>query len=332
MTTQRSLILQSGFALFLVLFAHGVSTTHATTKSDAASVLVAAESVATGESLTLGDIAEVKADDADFSNRLRAIPLGYAPDVGAVRELSRERITMAIAAAGFAKQTIKLEAPSIALVRRAAQVVDHALIQEAVENAALAGLRADGATARLSRLDVPSLLEVPSGTVEVRAQVGGVKNLFAPFIVSIECHVDGRVARRFSATAQVEAFAPVLVAASDMAANTRLRPENVRLEVRRLEHAPATYLRDIERLRGLSTQHTVMHGEPVTTDALVAEIIIKPGDAVRIVGDSGALNIAVAGEARAAGRIGDRIQVKNIQSGALLQATVIDEGLVRVRF
>jgi len=85
-------------------------------------------------------------------------------------------------------------------------------------------------------------------------------------------------------------------------------------------------------LRGVAVRQAIAKGEPLMTDNLVAEMIVKPGDQVRIIGQSGSLYIEVKGEARSAGRVGDRIQVRNTQSGILLQATVEDEGLVRVHF
>ena len=295
-------------------------------------VQVAAESVAREDRLTLGDIAKIRADDPSVAERLRAIALGYAPNVGAVREIARDRIVLAVTSAGFPQGTLRIEAPPVALVRRESQVVAPELVREAVESAALSELRARGAVARLARLDLPASIEAPTGKIEARASIGGVRDIFAPFIVIIEIRLEGRVVRRFSATAQVEAFAPVVVAARDLAANSRVRKEDIGIEVCRLERATSFYIHDPARLRGTSVRHEIARGAAITTDLLVAEIIVKPGDAVRIIGESGQLQVIAAGEARAAGRVGDRIQVKNNQSGLLLQAVVVDEGLVSVRF
>jgi flagella basal body P-ring formation protein FlgA len=295
-------------------------------------VQVAAESVAQQDRLTLGDVAEVRANEAGIVARLRAIALGYAPNVGMTREIARERIALAITAAGFAEGTVQLLAPPVALVRRAAQTVDPGLIREAIEHATLDGFNASGATARLLRLDLPTMIEAPAGQIEVRAATGNVRDMFAPFTVFVELWQEGRVVRRFNATAQVEAFAPVIVATREIAVNTRLRPETFKTEVKRLERPLNHYLTDPERLRGTAARRTLGRGEAITTDAINSEIVVRPGDQVRIIGQSGALQLIVSGEARAAGRIGDRIQVKNLQSGALLQAVVADEGVVRIRF
>jgi flagella basal body P-ring formation protein FlgA len=295
-------------------------------------VRVREESVVQRDRVTLGDIATIQAADPAAGERLRAVALGYAPEVGAVREIARARISLVVAAAGFGGDSVVIEGPPVARIRRAAQTIDPAVVRAAVERAALAELRASGATAELVRLDLPPVIEVPSGAVEARAALGGVRDLFSPFAVSIELLVDGRVVRRLGATAQVAAWAPVVVAARDLPSGTRLRQEDTTLEPRRLTRDFNLYLRDVARLRGASTRRAISQGEAVTADLLASEIVIRPGDPVRIIGESGALYVAVTGEARAAGRIGDRIQVKNSQSGTMLQAIIVDEGVVRVHF
>lgn len=295
-------------------------------------VEVAAESLAQRDRLVLGDVAEVRASAAEMTARLRAVALGYAPNIGTVREITRERIALAITAAGFVEGTVQLASPAVVLVRRAAQTVDATLVREEIERVTVSELNASGATARLSRLDLPPVIEAPSGEIEIRATANTVRDLFSPFTVFVELRQEGRVVKRFNATAQVEAFASVFVAAREIAANTRLRPEHFKSEVKRLERPLSNYVTDPERLRGMAARRDFSRGEAITTEAISSEIVVHPGDPVRIIGQSGLLQIMVSGEARAAGRIGDRIQVKNLQSGAMLQAIVTDEGLVRVRF
>ena len=297
-----------------------------------ATVRVNAESTARNDSLTLGDIAEVKTNDPQLAIQLRAIALGYAPQVGAVRELTKQRIALAISAAGFSQEVVDIEAPATTLVRREAQTVDTALVRQAVERSITATLHSAGATAGLTRLDLPSSIEVPTGLVEVRASVAAARTLFSPFPVSIEFWVDGRLFKRLTVTAQAEAFAPVLVAARDLGSKTRLREGDFKIEVRPLARNSTLYFSEPTRLRGASLVRSLARGEAITTDALVADIVVKPGDPVRIVGQLGALSILVMGEARASGHVGDRIQVKNLQSGLLFQAVIVDEGVVSVRF
>ena len=300
--------------------------------SPRATVRVKAESIARSDSLRLGDIADVQANEPQLAIQLQAIALGYAPQVGAVRVLTKQRIALAISAAGFSPEVVDMQAPAITLIRREAQTVDPALVRRVVERSLIAMFQSVGAKAGITRLDLPSSIEVPTGSLQVRASFAVVKTLFSPFQVSLEFWVDGRLFKRMSVNAQAEAFAPVLVAARDLGSRTRVREGDIKTEVRPLVRDASLYFSEFTRLRGASLVHSLARGEAITADSLVADVVVKPGDPVRIVGQLGAVSILVMGEARAAGHVGDRIQVKNLQSGLLFQAVVVDEGVVSVRF
>jgi flagella basal body P-ring formation protein FlgA len=308
------------------------SVVYGSVPSVRAVVRVKAETVVQRDSLTLGDIAEVQTEDTQLGSQLRAIALGYAPQVGAVREFTREKIALAISAAGFLIAGVKVEAPPSMFVRRESQTITPGFIRQAVERSLATTPRSTSVTIVLTRLELPRNIEVPTGSVEVRASIAPATTLISPFVVSIEFWVERRLLKRLNATAQAEAFAPVLVAARDLAAKTRVRDGDYKIEVKPLGRSLSLYLSEPNQLRGASLVHSLALGEAITADVLVADIVVKPGDSVRIVGQSAGLSIVVMGEARAAGHVGDRIQVKNIQSGQSLQAVIVDEGVVSIRF
>lgn len=150
--------------------------------------------------------------------------------------------------------------------------------------------------------------------------------------MALEIRVDNRVVRRVSATVQLEAYADILVAKRDLAARERISEADVQLENRRLEKPLASYLRSVEKLRGAVLVKNVASETELTTADIAAGYVVKTGDLVSIVGTSGKLQISIKGEARTNGRIGDRVSVKNPESGTILQATVVDEGLVKINF
>lgn len=280
----------------------------------------------------LADVAEVACADAGRRARLEQISLGYAPDVGATREVSTAAVLLAVAAAGFAPGEVTVEPARPVLVRRASQTVSATLLRESVERAALSALRAENVEARLIRFDAPDAVELPAGAFEVRVEPIMVRDLFRSFNAFVVLTVDGRVVRRLSVVASIEVEAAVCVAAHDVAARARLRPADVRIEKRRLTRRPEEYFTDPSQLRGVSAREGLVAGSAVSREGLTRELVVRPGDAVRIIGESDTFSVSVVGEARGAGRVGDRIQVKNIQSGVALQAVVVDEGLVRISF
>lgn len=333
--------------LLLMVMAAGVS--HAKARNNvhqsalvdepALYVLIASEAVVQRDQFTLADIGQVVVDQGDENSAnnealqaLQLVALGYAPNPGAVRELSKDRILQAIASAGFPAGYVQLQAPQVIHIRRASQIINQTMIVKEVERVALSDLKANGAIGRIMQLNLPAVIQAPAGTTEIRATMGGVKDLFSAFGISIEIWVDGRMVQRISTMVQIEAFAPVLVACRSLAPGERIRSADVSFEPRRLKFLPSRYVRSVEALRGASLRRALNRGEELTADLLYAEKVIKQGDNVRVIGRSDRIYVEVAGEARTAGRIGDRIQVKNLQSGLLLQAIVKDEGVVEVNF
>lgn len=294
-------------------------------------VRVSSETIIGNDRVELGAVAQVSGESNE-SQRLKKISLGYAPNVGMMREISREQISLAISAAGFSASEIVLETPSKILVRRAGQEISPNQIREAVEKSILSQFSADKIQARIVRLDVPEKIQVAVGKLEIRVNVSGVRNLFARFSLPVEIRVDDKTVRRLAATLEIEAYAEVFIAAKDLSANSKIAETDVRLERRRLEKPITNYLRETGKLRGAMLIKNIAVGAEITTDSFVARVVIKSGDSVRIEAQSGNLKIIVSGEARSSGKIGDRIAVKNSQSGAILQAVVLDENLVRIAF
>ncbi|MEQ1604158.1 MAG: flagellar basal body P-ring formation chaperone FlgA [Pyrinomonadaceae bacterium] len=293
-------------------------------------IKVAGESTVNGEIVELGMIARINADRLR-GDRLRGITLGYSPGIGSSRELLRPQIELAIKAAGFEDADFSLETPSKILVRRASQNIPSIQIRDAVEKAIQTRYNDSKVSTQILHVDVPADLAVPVGVVDIRASISGVRSLFEKFQVPVEIRIDGKIVRTFSATAEIAVYSEVLVAATDLAINKKLMLADVKLQKVRLEKPLTSYLRDPAVLRGVQMTKPLETGKPLAADSFAAAIVIKLGDTVRIEAYSGRIKIVATGEASANGRIGDRISVVNKQSKTVLQAIVVDEGVVRVK-
>jgi len=289
------------------------------------------ETIVEKETVSLGDIGQIFGNDPKLK-RLQQISLGYSPVVGLIREISKTRIMMAIAAAGFTADQVLLKAPNSIFIRRAGQMIDPAQIKEAVKRTVFRQFLNDGVDARIVRLDIPENIEAPIGEVDIRVKLSNIRNIFAPFSVAFEIRINDRIFSRQSANVELEAFAEVYVLTKDLSVNTRISEKDVSLERRRIEKPFTSYLSKKKHLKGKKVVRNITKGSVLTRDSYVADFVIKAGDLVRIEGRSGRLRIFVNGKAQSSGRIGDRIAVKNLQSNNILQAIVHDEGLVKVSF
>lgn len=326
MSRKRDLLRAFNIAVFL---AAGLVCALSASAQGKDLIRISGETMVNGDRIDLGMISRINSDKVR-GDRLRQITLGYSPGIGASRELFRPQIILAIKAAGFDEAEFSLETPSKILVRRASQDIDPGQIRDAVEKAILSKFNDPKISAEILRVDVPTELAVPVGPVEIRASISGVRSWIEKFPVPVEIRIDGKIYRTFSATAEVAAYSEVLVASNDLMVDKMVAPSDVRMQKVRLEKPLTSYLRDPSVLRGVQMIKPLEAGNPLTADAFAAAVVIKLGDTVKIDGSSGRIKISVMGEARANGRIGDRISVKNKQSGVILQATVVDEGLVKI--
>ncbi|MEJ7713723.1 MAG: hypothetical protein WKF84_28725 [Pyrinomonadaceae bacterium] len=243
-------------------------------------IRVAADSVVQHDRLTLGDIAEVRAENDEAINRLKAINLGYAPQVGAVREIERRRILLALAAAGYNEGVVAVTAPEITRVRRAAQRVERELIIEAAENALLSDLRAQRVRASLVRLDLPDVIEVSTGRTEVRASAGTVRNLYR----ALRCiHRDnGRRPRRppIGRDRQGRSLCHSCHSAPGFERWRQTSRRRFDFVERAIDQPLTKYIRDARQLRGMSLRQPLIRGDVLQINFLNAEIVVKTGDAV----------------------------------------------------
>lgn len=317
------------FTFFLVvLFSLTAMTLLAQSKT---TISVSPETTVSGERVLLSEIAEISGSD-EVVKKLKNISLGYSPNVGLLREINRSQILLAISAAGFPDSEIILDAPPKTLIRRAGQTITREQLREVIEKSLTEKFADQNLEVQIKRIETPENILAPQGSIEIRPNFSAIQNHFQPFTLPLEIVVDGKIWRRLSASVEIEAFFDVLVAKQDLAANSNFSANDCVIAKRKINKPLSNYYRDTANLRGLTLVKNVSAGTEITSDLFVLSVVIKSGDAVRIEAQSGKLKIVVSGEARASGRIGDRIAVKNLQSGAVLQAFVVDEGLVRINF
>lgn len=290
------------------------------------------ETTIDGEQILLGNIAQISADE-EKNKRLREISLGFSPNIGMKREIFRDTILLNIIAAGFSTNEFTLQSSPKIIVYRSSQILNQDLMREAVEKAVLANFKADKIETKIIKLQLPEKILLPKGNIEViAAPMSGIRNFLAPFTVLLEIKVDGKTRQRASANVEIETFAEVLVLNKNLSSNDRITENDVRKAKVRLEKPLSNYLLEADKLHGKKLIKNLSEDEPLLLTSIIPDAVIRTGDMVKIIGQSGKMQIIVQGEARANGRIGERIPVKNSQSGVILQATVVEEGLVKVKF
>ena len=94
--------------------------------------------------------------------------------------------------------------------------------------------------------------------------------------------------------------------------------------------APAGVARYRHQVVGLVARRTLFTGQPIVLSALESRNTIANGGLVQIVYELPGISISASGLALQAGRVGDAIRVRNIDSGLAVTGVVSSAGTVLV--
>lgn len=119
--------------------------------------------------------------------------------------------------------------------------------------------------------------------------------------------------------------AEVLVVTQPVASGQPVGDDQVQLQRRDISQAPDA-LSTLEP--GLAARTTLRPGQLLQKRLLAAAIVVKRGDDVRIQASRGGVSVEGAGEALDSGARHAVIRVRNLASGRVIQARVLDAGLV----
>jgi len=121
--------------------------------------------------------------------------------------------------------------------------------------------------------------------------------------------------------------AEVVTAARDLRAGDVIDAQALALE-RRDVTAPEDAISDPALVAGKASRRALRSGQLVSRRWLIEPLLVRRGANVTILARNTGVEVRVAGEALAAGRRDEIIQVRNKTNGSVIRARVIDENMV----
>jgi flagella basal body P-ring formation protein FlgA len=286
-----------------------------------------AQSKVTGERIVLDDIARLEGIDSGLKARLRSIDLGKSPRPTASRTLSRSSIESALRQAGVAGEA-RFVFPKKITIERPGQRIAATEVSRLAHGAtlrALLGKWGKGYKVNLEPVKTRSEIVLPEGEVTVEAQLREARPSGAVMVrVSFQSG-SGQVERQLSV--RVRVTGAVCKARHDLERGQTIMPSDIvetRSEIKKdaltcsavVGQAPRSLIRAQTTLRSGLVQ---------------APKVVKRGDRVNIVYQSGSLRITARGEAMRDGARGDWITVVNTSSKKVVKARVDAAGSVSIQ-
>lgn len=283
-----------------------------------------------GEMISLGDVATIRPDSSE-TRQLAAETLMRAPEPGEKTVLSAETIQ-----SYFFQNHAQMEGCSWGgadrvAVERVGITIDPAAIRHALEQFIHEKQNLlPQAKIRFKNLSLPLPFVLPKGQLQVEV-VPSDPDILHSRRFTLIFRVDGRVEKNIAVGAELEAIAPVVVAAGDLRRGRILGPQDVNLVKRDLSslHDPCFSLKNVI---GKKLQRSVRLGRPLHSRDVVAPAVVHRGQMVTITARKGALCITAQGVARQDGAQGAMIKVLNSASRKEILCQVSAPGRVKVEF
>lgn len=130
----------------------------------------------------------------------------------------------------------------------------------------------------------------------------------------------------------VKAWAPVLVATRPLPAGTPLSASDVTTREHDIAALGYGYVGTLETPGGYRSRISIAQGAVITPRMVESAVMIKKGQRVRLTRATGPIQISMAGEAVSNATLGERIRVRNSNSGRIIEGRVAGAETVEITY
>ena len=280
------------------------------------------------KTITLGDIATFD-EQSDLTRALATQQIGQAPPPGESLQLRSIRIKQYLVAREPALRDASWQGPPTVTVHRRGVTVGPDQIQSAIDDYIMSNRNnLPAAEVRFIPNALPLPFKVPTGSLthEVFPSNPGI---IGSSRFSIIFRVDDQVVNNMSVRGRTEALAQVVVSAKLLKKGDHLAYEDLTTAVVDISKF-AGGGDAIEDFVGKRLKRNLRAGDIVLASMVETPPVVRRGERVKIVIQTGQLLLTATGLAHTDGGIDEMIRVKNISSNKTIYCRVAAPGLVEV--
>ena len=295
-------------------------------------IIITKESKVDNNNIFLKDIALIKSSDPETKKKTGSILLGKAPMPGKTRFFDKGHVQSALKRAGFNFYDLSIDMPEKIKITRNFIRISEKKIEKIVENYIKSRPFFKNNNSRIKEIRVSNEVLLPKGRVFHKVMPLQKNSLAGSIPVSIIFSGSGNFKKRVWSTVKIEVLTEVAVAKRPMGKHKIITRDDIGFKKVDLLEQSSNVITDYREILGKRTRKTIRAGTVLRSDIIELPPLVKRGDLVLIVAESGSLRITAMGEARGKGGMGERIKVVNMDSGKRLYATVKDSKTVEVDF
>lgn len=178
------------------------------------------------------------------------------------------------------------------------------------------------------------LLRPPEGSFVMEdgmeVKEGSRGGLLGRVVFLISSRPNGKPAAHQWVTADVEMIRSVVVSTRPLRRAQVIGPDDVEIRSVAVTRAGESYRFDPDALIGKRVIRSIAAGLPILIEMVETAPVIRPGDRVTMVIESGGLRIATMGRAKEEGFLGRQMAVVNLDSQKTVYGEVVDAATVKI--
>ena len=285
------------------------------------------EAYANGDSMRLGDV-------ADFSGntipRLEDVEISSIPSPGNTKRIDGALIEARLRNAGLERGDFQLGGARSVRVTALHLEVSARMVRDDLHEFILDTMPWDTGEATID-VDAPSRdFAVRDGDIQIEWSVSPQYDYVGRGSFRGEILVDGEHEHTVVVRADIESFAPVIVANTDIARGGTIRPGDISVQRHPRTSLGGDFFEDPNEVVGQSARSTLRRGAVITSRQVQARQVVRRNHMVQVETRAGNLIVRGMGRAKEHGRVGDRIILENPGSGEEFMGIVREDGTVLV--
>jgi len=172
----------------------------------------------------------------------------------------------------------------------------------------------------------------PAGQADLKVRSRAGERYIGRTSFTVRFSKGDTVVREEAVRVRIEVFTDLVVSTREIMRDAVIGSDDVTVTSKWMDTAPAGILTDAAEVVGKKAVMRLNAGTEISRTMLRSAPVVKKGEVVRIVLESGPMVISAVGLCQEDGGKGDLVRVQNISSKKIIFARVMGSSLVRVDF
>lgn len=285
------------------------------------------EAYANGDSVRLGDVANFPGNTIP---RLEDVEITSMPSPGNAKRIDGALIEARLRNAGLEHGDFRLGGARSVRVTALHLEVSALMIRDDLRKFIEENMPWDSEEATID-VDAPSRdFAVRDGDIQIVWSVSPQYDYVGRGSFRGEIMVDGEHEHTVVVRADIESFAPVVVASADISRGDTIGQTDISVQRHPRTSLGGDFFEDPSEVVGQSARSTLRRGAVVTSRQVQARQVVRRNHMVQVETRAGNLIVRGMGRAKEHGRVGDRIILENPGSGEEFMGIVREDGTVLV--